>query len=280
VSRSNPERLAAPYFAGAGDYARLHYAKADANMHAAGGLVTTAEDLARWLEANINGGRVGGRQIFPAAVIAEAHRQQADQDTQFSWVRRYGYGLGWNIGSYEGEKLIHHHGGFSAFYAHVSFMPRHRLGVVVLTHEALLGGPLVENVAQYVYDTLLGMPGAEYKWARRLADAPQVAKRERERIAEERARRAGRQRPLPHPLEAYAGIYESPEGGRMEWRVAGGKLVVSIGPLRSEAEVFDATKNELRVELTPGQGQVIRFDFSGDRAEGLTYATMKFKRIR
>ena len=66
----------------------------------------------------------------------------------------------------------------------------------------------------------------------------------------------------------------------MEWRVAGGKLVASTGPLRSEAEVFDATKNELRVELTPGQGHVIRFDFSGDRAEGLTYATMRFKRIR
>jgi CubicO group peptidase (beta-lactamase class C family) len=101
ISHVKPDQLAAPYMiAGAGNYTRLYYAKADANMHAAGGLVTTGEDLAKWLEVNINRGRVAGRQIFPANVLAETHRWQVDQDAQFAWVRRYGYGLGWNIGSY------------------------------------------------------------------------------------------------------------------------------------------------------------------------------------
>ncbi len=279
ISRVKQEQLAEPYFVGAGNYMRLHYAKSDANMHAAGGLVTTAEDLAKWLEVNINAGRMHGKQIFPQAVVAETQRWQADQDAQFSWVRRYGYGLGWNIGSYEGETLIHHHGGFSAFYAHVSFMPRQRLGIAVLTHEVLFGDILAEQVAQYVYDMLLQIPGTKFRWQKRLATAPQFAQKERERIAAERARRAARQRPLPHPLEAYAGVYESAQGGRMEWRVQDGKLAVSFGPLWSEAEVFEAAKNELRVELTPGRGEVISFDFSGERAERLTYATMKFKRI-
>ena len=281
ISRVNRDQLATPYMIeGASNYRRLYYGKADANMSAAGGLVTTAEDLARWLEVNMSRGRVAGRQIFPAAVVAETHRWQVDQDAQFAWVRRYGYGLGWNIGSYEGETLVHHHGGFSGFYAHVSFMPRHRLGVAVLTHEVVLGDVLAENVAQYVYDNLLGLPGIKLRWEKRVAFAPQLAQKERERLVAERARRAARQQPLPFPLEAYAGVYESREGGRMEWRVKDNKLEVSIGPLWSEAEVYDAAKNELRVEVTPGSGQVIRFDFSGDRAESLTAATIKFKRIR
>lgn len=279
LSRVNPDRLAAPYHLGAGNYIRLHYAKADANMHAAGGLVSTAEDLAKWLEVNINHGRLGGKQIFPSAVISETHRLQVHQDNQFAWVRRYGYGLGWNIGSYEGETLIHAYGGFSAFYSHVSFMPEHRLGVAVVSNETILGDALAENVAQYVYDTLLKIPGTKFKWDKRLAGASQFAQKARESIAAERTRRAARQKPLPHPLEAYAGVYSSAEGGQMEWRVVGGKLTVSFGPLWSEAEVFDAAKNELRVELNPGHGHVVKFDFSGDKAESVTLASIKFKRV-
>lgn len=278
-SRVKPEQLALPYATGAGDYLRLHYAKADANMHAAGGIITTAEDVAKWLQVNINNGKLAGRQVFPAAVVEETHRVQAEQDNQFAWVRRYGYGLGWNIGSYEGETLIHHHGGFSAFYAHISFMPKQRLGVAVLTNEGNFGNNFAENVAQYIYDTLLDLPGTKFRWEKRLAAAPQIVQKERERLAAERARRAGRQKPLPNPLETYAGVYENPQAGRMEWRVENGKLSVSMGPLWSEAEVFDAAKNELRVELTPGRGEVIGFEFTDGKAVGLTCGGFKFKRV-
>ncbi|HKY45792.1 MAG TPA: serine hydrolase [Pyrinomonadaceae bacterium] len=278
-SRVNKDQLATPYHTGSGDYLRLSYGKADANMHAAGGIVTTAEDLAKWLLVNIDNGKLDGRQIFPSAVVAETHRLQVEQDTPFSWVRRYGYGLGWNIGSYEGETLIHHHGGFSAFYSHVSFMPEHRLGVAVLTNELVLGDALAENIAQYVYDTFLDLPGIKFRWTKRLATTPQYAQRGRESIASERARRATRQKPLPLPLEAYAGVYESAQGGRMEWRVQNGKLAVSIGPLFSEAEVYDAAKNEVRIEIQPGRGNVVAFEVSGNQVVGVNVGPMKFKRV-
>jgi CubicO group peptidase (beta-lactamase class C family) len=278
ASRVKAEELALPYFADPRDYTRVHYAKADANMHAAGGMITTAEDVAKWLQVQLNNGKLAGKQVFPASVVEETHRLQADQDSQAAWVRRYGYGLGWNIGSYEGETLIHHHGGFSSFYAHISFMPKQRLGVAVLGNEVVFGSNFSETVAQYIYDTLLDLPGTKFRWQKRLAEAPQIGQRERERLTAERTRRAGRQRPLPYPLETYAGVYEHPQGGRMEWRVQNGKLAVSMGPLWSEAEVFDAAKNELRVELTPGRGVVIGFEFADGKAVGLTHGNFKFKR--
>ncbi len=69
--------------------------KIDATMHAAGGLVTTPRDLARWLEANVNAGRVGGRQVLPAEAFAEAHKRQVDTPER-NWYRfkRYAYSLG------------------------------------------------------------------------------------------------------------------------------------------------------------------------------------------
>lgn len=279
ASRVKPDELAMPYAAGGAEYTRMHYAKADANMHAAGGIITTAEDIAKWLQVHLDNGKLAGRQVFPAAVIAETHRLQADQDNQFAWVRRYGYGLGWNIGSYEGETLIHHHGGFSSFYAHISFMPKQRLGVAVLANEGLFGSNFSETVAQYIYDSLLNLPGTRFRWEKRLAEASQIAQKERERIVAERTRRAGRQKALPYPLETYTGVYENPQAGRMEWKMQNGKLAVSMGPLWSEAEVYDAPKNELRVELTPGRGVVIGFEFADGKAVGLTYNGLKFKRV-
>lgn len=282
LSKVDPKRLAMPYFMGEKGYVRVPYVKRDANMHAAGGLVSTAGDLAKWLEVNINRGRVGGKQVFPAAVVEETRRKYAEQQRDFAGVKRHGYGLGWNLGTYDGDTLVHHHGGFSASYAHVSFMPERRIGVAVLAHEGTLGGRLAETIAQYVYDTLLAKPTARQKWTKMLTEAPHMVRQGLAEVASQNARRAARQRPLSHALEAYVGTYDSPEGGRMKWSVVNGRLEASISLLRSVAEVYDASSEALRVELVPGQGEVVRFIFSENhnQAERLEYFGMRFERIK
>jgi len=277
VSRVPKEKLALPYFA-RNEYTPLFYAKADANMHAAGGLVSSAEDMARWLQVNINAGQIKGKRIFPADVLNDAHRKYAEQSAEAGGISRTGYALGWNIGTYDGETVFQHNGGFSAFYAHLSFMPERRIGVVVLAHEAIIGSRLAEMAAQYAYDFFLRRPGFEDKWAKRLASLPASVKDARQRSADELARRKARPQTLAHPLDAYAGVYENEEGGRMEWRVIDSKLVVSFGVLRSETEVYDAAKDIMRVELTPGQGDTVRFIFSGERAQQAEYRGLVFTR--
>ena len=73
-------------------------------------------------------------------------------------------------------------------------------------------------------------------------------------------------------------MYESTAGGRMEWQVINSKLVVTLGVLRSETEVYDASKDIIRVELTPPQGETVKFLFSGERAERAEYQGMVFTR--
>jgi CubicO group peptidase (beta-lactamase class C family) len=278
MSRTDQNQLAMPYAAEEQGSRRLRFVKGDANMHAAGGLVSTAADLAIWLEVNVNEGRVGGAQLLSYQPLMENHRQQADQDREFGEYHRHGWTLGWDIGTYEGDTLIHRFGSFPGFRSHMSFMPEHGIGVAVLVNEAALGGILADQVANYIYDWVLEKPGLEQKWAAKIDALRARAEEGRRRIAADRARRAARPQTLPHPLEAYAGAYENDELGRMEWRVVNGELEVSMGLLESAVEVFNGAENQLRVELL-GTGQVVEFAFEGDEARSLRYMGREFARV-
>jgi len=238
--------------------------------------VSTVLDLARWLKAHINSGRVDGKQIFPAKVVAETHRKQADQDRDFANFHRYGWGLGWDLGTYEEDTLIHRFGGFPGFRSHVSFMPQHHNGVVVLVNGGFLGSFLADMVACYIYDALLEKPGLDEEQL--LAEFREQAAQLKKRIGEDRARRAARSQVLPHPLTVYVGIYENAELGRMEWRVVDGKLEVTMGLLSSAVEVYNGEQNQLRVELVPARGEVVGFSIRGNQAESITYRGRKFVR--
>ncbi len=277
MSRVDRNKLAMPYAAQEIGFRRLYYAKDDNNMHAAGGHVSTVLDLAKWLEMHISSGRFEGEQLFPEKVVEETHRKQADQDRNFAEFHRYGWSLGWDLGTYEGDTLIHRFGSFAGFRSHVSFMSRYKIGVVVLVNEATLGSRLADLVACYIYDRLIAKPGLNEKYKRTLEQFRTQVAMARKRIGENSAKRAARQQPLPHPLAAYTGTYENSQMGRIEWRRVYGKLQVRIGAARSVAEVYDSEENQLRVELTD-RGEVVKFMFRGDKAESLTYDGYTFER--
>jgi CubicO group peptidase (beta-lactamase class C family) len=273
VSRIPQERLAMPYRIEPTGFARIPYGKADANMQSAGGLVTTAEDMARWLEVHINGGRLDGRQVLPEDAVAEAHRVLATAQGSQRGLTTLGYGLGWNVVLMEGDTLLTHGGGFPGFTTHMSLMPQHRIGVVVMIND---NGPLADLVAREIYKTLLGRRGIvpdSLDWARQ-----QVAQL-RERIAADRARRAARPQTLPLPLTAYAGVYENPAWGRVELSVVNGKLEARAGKAWSAVEVYDNTQHQLRVELTGG-GTVIQMEIEGDRAIAAVVDGVRYRRVR
>ena len=118
-SQADPSSLAMPYRMGPDGVTPLHYATDDSNMHAAGGHLTTVGDLAKYLEAHLNAGRVDGKQVFASAVVAETHRQHTEQDRNYGPLHRHGWGLGWDLGSYDGDTVIHRFGGIQR----VSFPP-------------------------------------------------------------------------------------------------------------------------------------------------------------
>jgi CubicO group peptidase (beta-lactamase class C family) len=279
VSRADRALLAQPYAPADTGFDRIPYAKMDGNMHAAGGLVSTAADMARWLEVNLNDGMLDGRRVFPAAVMREVHRLQVPHADSLERWPRHGYALGWQVGTYAGDTLLHHFGGFPGFDAHVSFMPQRRVGVAVLANGGF-GGGLMDQVSQYVYDVLAGSVDPVAGASRRRAELATRIEGARARIAANRAERRARPQGLPHPLEAYAGTYESPTHGRLVWTLEEGRLVARIGALRSVAETMNGAENVLRVELVPGSGTTVRFTFEGDRAVRAAWNGIAFERVR
>jgi CubicO group peptidase (beta-lactamase class C family) len=259
-------------------FRRLPFVKTDATMHAAGGHFSTATDLARFLEAHLGGGRIDGQPVFPAAVIQETHRLQARQDETFGAYHRNGWGLGWDLGTYDGDTLIHRFGSFyGGTFSHLSFMPDRGLGVVVLVNDGRAGGRLAEAVANAIYDTLLEKPGAGEKWAQFAAKGPEQAAMIRGSVREDRERRAARPQETAHPLSAYAGDFVHPSWGRMSWSVEGERLHVRMGVLASDTEIYDGAKDKIRVELT-GTGEVVTFECAGEKATALLYNGVRFQR--
>lgn len=253
------------------------YYKSDETMHAAGGLLTTASDLARWVEANLNDGRLDGRQALPADAIRESHRKQAELEAGFYKFRRHGYGLGWYHADYEGDLLMHHFGAFSTFRAHVSFMPEHGIGVAAVAAESPAGFALVDLAATFAYDWLLEKPNLDSRYDDRIAEFSEQIAGQRTRVREHRADRAARSWELTRPREAYTGTYVSPVLGTIAVELQDGEFRFQVGEARSTVEPFER-EDALRFEVA-GMGAVARFHFGeGAFADSLTVMGEAFRR--
>ena len=270
---------ARPHFAfGTDGPELLALQKQDNTMHAAGGMMSSATDLAQWLIMNLQDGRVGDQEMLPAAVIQETHRKQAEVDAEFFRFHRNGYGLGWYHAAYGEETLVHQFGSFAGFRAHVSFMPEHNLGVAVLVNESTLGNTFADVVATFLYDWWLVGPEAKSMYEGFVQRLVQQRDQFRQRIESDRAERATRTFTLTAPLSAYTGTYVHPAGGTLRISKESQTLVVQLGNLRAVATPFTAP-NTIRVELIPLQGEVIGFEVTDTGAvPRLQYNKMRFER--
>jgi len=245
--------------------------KTDATLQSAGGLVSTASDMARWLELQINDGVLDGRRVFPAGLVNSTHHPVVSQKVVFGPYTRDGYGLGWQTGRYGDDVLIHHFGNFAGSRAHVSFMPDRRLGVAVMANEDLVAGELADLVADYVYDRFAGRPDLEAHYDAELSALAARRDKRLAGLAAARAERAARPWSLSRPIGRYVGTYANPAMGRIEITQEGERMGVRVGVMSDLAEAF--TKPEtVRVELVPLQGQTIQFDGAGSLVfEGETF---------
>jgi CubicO group peptidase (beta-lactamase class C family) len=263
LSQFDRARLAKPHGMRVdGTFERLPYGKVDATMHAAGGHVATLGDLGRWITLHMNGGTIDGRRVFPETVVRNTHRLHVPQDRDFAFLHRVGWGIGWDIGTYEGDTIVHRHGGYNGARSHVSFSPAHRIGVVAQVNAAT-GSPATDLIASYAYDLAARRPDADARANANLERLTESLERTRAAIREDRERRAARQINLPHPLTDYAGAFENDALGRVVWSVVDDGLRVQWGAMEGPAEMYDAASNQLRIELF-GNGQVVDFVFEGD----------------
>ena len=270
--------VAAPYDSLGGDAPlRLYLQKEDDMMQSAGGMFSSANDLARWLQVNLAAER-GLRTPLPAAVVAATHRPVATMDQRFEIFRRTGYGLGWYSGDFGGATLYHSFGGFTGARSHVSFMPQYDIGVAAVANDEGMGGALTDLIANYVYHWVMnGRDSAEAE-ARQLLDMfAERAATQRSRRAADRANRAQRTWRLSLPAAAYAGRYCSEDYGNMTLTEREGALALAWGRLRATLDPF-TEPDTARVEAVPGEGRVMRFRIENGAVVGADTDIAAFRR--
>jgi len=267
--------MARPYSLASSDpQAPLYLAKSDDTMQAAGGMVSTAPDLAKFLIAQLHPPAHDHPPL--ARAIAQSHVVQARLQSHYLDFERTGYALGWYTGDYKGHRMLHHFGGFAGFHAHLSFMPDQDAGLVVLCNEDMLCPRVASLVADYVYGALLGESGNAAAVDERFAALPAEARKLRQQVREQRAAIATRPWRLTLPREAYAGTYANALLGSMQVRVdARGSMAIRWGRLRAIATGYPKD-DQVRVELAPNSGNVLAFQVEHGKVVAVRLEDMVF----
>ena len=138
------------------------------NAAPAGGVATSAADLARWLQLLLGAGATPeGKRVFSAAAHAQmwtpAMTMPPDAmppelkllQPQFS-----NYGLGWDIVDYRGARMVWHGGAVFGFKTAVVVLPEKKVAFAITINSE--DGELVRGLLYELADHYLGLPAADW----------------------------------------------------------------------------------------------------------------------
>jgi CubicO group peptidase (beta-lactamase class C family) len=120
---------------------------------ASGQLISSVEDLARYLIAHLNGGRCGDAQVLSEAGIRELH-QGAAEYIQFG-VSSGRYAMGWFDMETGQTRTVLHGGNVPDFSSFMGFLPEQKKGLVLLTNADHYGLPPIMAEVGWGATTLL-----------------------------------------------------------------------------------------------------------------------------
>ena len=206
------------------------------NDPGAGGIYSSVHDLAKWMNVQLAGGALPthGANGEPRRVFSEmSHHEMWSVLTPIP-IRKpsipdmaqltpdfFGYGEGWFLSDYMGQKLAWHTGGWPGFVSRVTMVPKLKLGVVVLTNQQSVAA---FNAATYrVLDAYLN-PSHKTDWVAVYQKAVKhgEAKADDSVAKHEQARDKTSKPSLP--LADYAGTYRDPWYGDVIISQEHGKL--------------------------------------------------------
>ena len=198
-------------------------------LAAAGGLTSTAADMARWMRMLLAGGTLDGRQVLRPETVAAMFSPSMVVAPSFSELppitdqSGFAYGLGCGVFHDRGVQVVEKGGALSGIRSVLELVPERKLGVAVLSNRDLL--PLPEAIRAFVLDRVLGGNGAEDQAAIRRAGA------ELEQLLLPTPPPAN---PAPPslPLDGYAGAYDSPLYGPFVVARDGDGLRIEAGSTR------------------------------------------------
>jgi CubicO group peptidase (beta-lactamase class C family) len=205
--------------------------RASEAMAAAGGIISSVADLAKWITVQLNRGARGEKRILSQGAFMEMWAPHMFNpairvvEVLYPSTHFLAYGLGWNVMDYRGRKVVSHSGGADGMFSRLALVPEENLGMVILTNSTTG----IEMALMYqILDTYLD--GPEQDWSKislqREIDGKRQFAERMEAIEKSRNPAA----PPSLPLDAYTGTYGGPLYGDGKVTVDADSLVLQLLP--------------------------------------------------
>lgn len=175
---------------------------------ALGGVISSVNDLSKWMIFNLNHGIIGNDTLIskanrnlmwtPHANFVVDHTSKNDFNRHFS-----AYGLGWGLSDYHGRLRVSHTGAIDGMITALTLIPDENLGVVVLTNG--MKAPITA-ATNYALDQFMGTSSRD--WSADLLKRLNANQKADTRISSRKENRVLNTSPSL-PLEKYTGTFYS-----------------------------------------------------------------------
>jgi CubicO group peptidase (beta-lactamase class C family) len=200
------------------------------NTNPAGGINSSAEDMAKWLRVQLSGGMLadGSRLFSPetarqlTSIVTPIPIGNPPLELPALKMNFQGYALGFGIRDYRGHKAVTHTGGLPGYLSRVVMIPDLNVGVAVLTNQE--SGEAFDSIAYHILDYYLGAPAFDwidgFKQLETRRDAATATAEQGSTAARDAASRPSL------PLAKYAGTYRDAWYGDITIGEESGRLVM------------------------------------------------------
>ncbi|MET3654003.1 serine hydrolase [Dyella japonica] len=199
------------------------------NNSGAGGIYASVHDLAKWMNVQLAGGKLpDGKALFSedsqkqmwSMLTPMKISEPPVPELQAARPNFAGYGEGWFLSDYQGQRLVWHTGGWPGMVSRVTLVPELKLGVVVLTSQE--SGAAFNAVTYRVLDAYLGKDKKDWLAAYAAAVKKSEGNADDSWKTHEAARDKNGKPSLP--LSGYAGTFHDPWYGDIVVSQQNGKL--------------------------------------------------------
>ncbi len=184
------------------------------NNAPAGAIVSSVDDMSRWVIALLNKGDLGnGKRLFSEAQARTLWTPltilpvpDSPAETAEAQAHLADYAMGEVLRDYRGHLLVSHTGGLQGMVSIVAMLPELHVGVVVLTNQE--SGGAFQSIANTVLDHYLDAPPKDWVTAIETVVRRRTAEAEKTVAAAASKRDASSKPSLP--LDSYVGRYRDP----------------------------------------------------------------------
>ncbi len=192
--------------------------KTDEMMQSAGGMVISANDMAKWLQLQLRQTGPKGSGITQDQLLA-AHKIGVDTDPEQRNPYELpcsGYAMGWNVCEYQGHLLYIHGGGYTGARTIMAFSPDLGVGVAVFSNSDNMTGWFTGRTLFQYLQYLLDDPKADEMAALRHQEYPKRTSKllewRQSSLADERAQESWggwKWSPSKDELSQYVGRFQA-----------------------------------------------------------------------